>query len=199
MVLLPAHRYKSMDAQRNPDIIRYSMPNWCRWIFIGQLLILYTYASLAKIYPDWLDGTVIGLLMQSKANYPVIGGVLQEKWMHFFIAYGGIIFDGLIIPLLLWKKTRKYAFFTAIFFHLFNSVVFGIGIFPYLALAFSLFFFDAATVNRLFLKSKPLYTGNEVRIPRYGSLGVLVFVTYLLIHIALPLRHYFFEDNVLWT
>jgi vitamin K-dependent gamma-carboxylase len=78
-------------------------------------------------------------------------------------------------------------------------VVFGIGIFPYLALAFSLFFFDAATVNRLFLKSKPLYTGNEVRIPRYGSLGVLVFVTYLLIHIALPLRHYFFEDNVLWT
>ena len=199
MVFLPAHRYKSMDAKRNPDIIAYSMPNWCRWIFIGQLFILYTYATLAKLYPDWLDTTVIALLMKPKAEYPLIGELLQQKYMHYFIAYGGIMFDGLIIPLLLWKRTRKYAFFTAIFFHLFNSVVFGIGIFPYLALAFSLFFFEPKTVNRLFLKSKPLYTAHEVRIPKYGRLGAYVFVIYLLVHLALPLRHYFFKDNVLWT
>jgi len=199
MVILPAHRFKSLDARNNPAIRAHSMPNWCRWLFIGQLLILYTYASVAKIYPDWLDTSVMASLMKPKADYPIIGALLQQKFMHYFIAYGGIVFDGLIIPLLLWKPSRKYAFFTAVFFHLFNSVVFGIGIFPYLALAFSLFFFEPATVNRIFLKSKPLYRGDEVRVPRYGHLGTLLFTAYLLIHIALPLRHYYFKDDVLWT
>ncbi|WP_115462746.1 HTTM domain-containing protein [Winogradskyella aurantiaca] len=199
MVLLPAHRYKSLDAKFNPKIIKYSMSNWIRWLIIAQLFILYTYASLAKLYPDWLDTSVMAILMKPKAYYPIIGDLLQQKSMHYFIAYGGIVFDGLIIPLLLWKPTRKIAFFSAVFFHLFNSIVFGIGIFPYLALAFSVFFFSPETVNRLFLKSKPLYKTHEVRIPKYASLGTLVLFSYILIHIALPLRHHFFKDNVLWT
>lgn len=199
MVLLPAHHYKSVDTKQNPELISHSMPNWCRWIFILQLLILYTYAALAKIYPDWLDTSVIEILMRSKANYPLIGEVLQQKPLHYFIAYGGILFDGFIIPMLLWKRTRKWAFFTAVFFHIFNSIVFGIGIFPYLALAFSVFFFEPQTVKRLLLKSKPLYTGNDITIPKFGQLAGAVFVLYLFIQIALPLRHYFFKDNVLWT
>ena len=199
MVLLPAHHYKSVDAKRHPDIVSYSMPNWCRWIFIGQLLILYNYASLAKIYPDWLDTSVIEILMRSKAKYPLIGHLLQQKPMHYFIAYGGIVFDGLIIPMLLWKRSRKVAFFSAVFFHLFNSIVFGIGIFPYLALAFSVFFFEAKTVNRLLLKSKPLYTKDDIQVPNLSQLGTLVFGLYFAVQIALPLRHYFFEDTVLWT
>jgi hypothetical protein len=62
-----------------------------------------------------------------------------------------------------------------------------------------LFFFEPKTVNRLFLKSKPLYLGDEVRVPKFGHLGTVVFVVYLLIHLALPVRHYFFKDDVLWT
>ena len=81
------------------------------------------------------------MLMQSKADYFLIGGLLQERWVHFFITYTGILFDLLIVPLLLIKRTRKWAFFASIFFHLFNSFVFQIGIFPYMSLAFSLFFF----------------------------------------------------------
>lgn len=199
MVLLPAHTYKSLDAKYNPSIVTNHMPNWCRWIIIGQLFILYSYASLAKIYPDWLDTTVIALLMKPRANYPVIGELLQTQPIHYFIAYGGILFDGLIIPLLLWKKTRRYAFITAVFFHLFNSIVFGIGIFPYLALAFSLFFFKPETVRNLFLKSKPLYDKGEIIIPKHAKPIQLAFIVYLVIHLVLPLRHYYFTDNVLWT
>lgn len=199
MVLLPANRYASIDVKLNPSLKQISMPAWCKWIFILQLLILYTYASIAKLYPDWLDTTVVALLMQGKANYPIIGDLLQQKPVHYFIAYGGILFDGLIIPLLLFKRTRQLAFFSSIFFHLFNSIVFQIGIFPYLSLAFSLFFFSSETIKTIFLKNKPLYKEGKVVIPKYGNLIVSLFIIYFVIHIALPLRHHYFKDNVLWT
>ena len=143
MVFLPAHKYASVDVKLNPEIKSYSMPQWCRWVIILQLFIVYTYASLAKFYPDWLDTSVIELMMKGKKDYILVGDFLQQKWLHFALAYGGILFDGLIVPLLLFKPTRKYAFIGSIFFHLFNSFIFQIGIFPYLALAFSLFFFSA--------------------------------------------------------
>ena len=199
MVLLPANRYASIDVKLNPSLKRLSMPSWCKWVFVLQLFILYTYASIAKLYPDWLDTSVIAILMKNKASYPIIGELLQQTPVHYVLAYGGILFDGLIIPLLLYKPTRKYAFVTSIFFHLFNSIVFQIGIFPYLSLAFSLFFFEPKTIQKIFLKKKPFYNSNDVIIPKYSKVWVALFSIYFLIHIALPLRHYFFEDDVLWT
>ncbi len=199
MVFLPANKYASLDVKQNSDLKSYSMPQWCKWVFVVQLLIVYTYASVAKLYPDWLDTTVIEILMKSRANYYVIGDLLQEKWVHHMLAYGGILFDGLIIPLLLFKRTRKYAFFVSIFFHLFNSIVFQIGIFPYLSLAFSLFFFEPKTIQKLFLKKKTFYTSEEVIVPKYKSILLGVFSIYFVIQILLPLRHYIIEDDVLWT
>lgn len=199
MVLLPAHRFASLDVRLNPSSKRISMPSWCKWVFVIQLFILYTYASIAKLYPDWLDTSVVELLMNNKINYPIIGNLLQDQWVHQFIAYGGILFDGLIIPLLLFKPTRKYAFFASIFFHLFNSIVFQIGIFPYLSLAFSLFFFEPKIIRNLFLKKKESYQSDEIFVPKFNILLISLFSIYFLIHIALPLRHHFFESNVLWT
>lgn len=199
MVFLPAHRYASVDVKQNPELKSISMPSWCKWIFVIQLFILYTYASIAKLYPEWLDSSVVALLMKDKASYPIIGNLLQNSTVHYIIAYGGIFFDGLIIPLLLFKPTRKYAFFASIFFHLFNSIVFQIGIFPYLSLAFSLFFFQPKTVQSIFLKRKPFYNAGEIIVPSNRQLLISVFSVYFIIHLALPLRHHFFEDDVLWT
>ena len=199
MVFLPANRYASIDVKLNPSLKRLSMPSWCKWVFVLQLFILYTYASIAKLYPDWLDTSVIAILMKNKASYPIIGELLQQTPVHYVLAYGGILFDGLIIPLLLYKPTRKYAFLVSIFFHLFNSIVFQIGIFPYLSLAFSLFFFEPKTIQKIFLKKKPFYNSNEVIVPKYSNVLIVCFSIYFLIHISLPLRHHFFEDDVLWT
>ncbi|TCK68058.1 vitamin K-dependent gamma-carboxylase-like protein [Winogradskyella wandonensis] len=199
MVILPAHHYASVDAKLNPKLKQISMPSWCRWAIIFQLFIVYTYASVAKLYPDWLNASVIKLLMQGKSHFPIVGSILQNEFVHYFIAYSGIIFDGLIIPLLLFKPTRKYAFFASIFFHLFNSFIFHIGIFPYLSLAFCLFFFEPKTVRNLFLKKKELYILNEIKKPKYSKTLVAVLSIYFVIQIALPLRHHFIEDDVLWT
>lgn len=199
MAIQPANAYLSLDAKTDPSIKKIAMPQWCKWIFILQMFIVYTYASVAKIYPDWLDATVIELLMQGKKHYFLVGEWLQSKLLHYVLAYGGVLFDGLIIPLLLFKPTRKIAFILSVFFHLFNSFIFQVGIFPYLSLAFILFFYELKIIHKLFLKSKPYYNLDEVKVPSYSKPFLVILTCYFLVQIALPLRHHFIEDNVLWT
>lgn len=199
MAILPADKYASIDAKNNPAKKKISMPNWCKVVIILQMFIVYTYGSIAKLYPDWLDLTVMEILMKGKQHYYIVGDLLQENWIHYFLAYGGILYDGLVIPLLLYKPTRKLAFIASIFFHLFNSIVFQVGIFPYLSLAFTLFFFDSKTINRLFLKNKPYYSENKLEIPKYNSTLIAAFSVYFIIQILLPIRHHVIQDNVLWT
>lgn len=199
MIFMPANHYFSFDAKQNPKITRLSMPNWCRLYFFLQLFILYTYASIAKMYPDWLDLTVPKLLMQSKQDYFLVGDLLQKEFIHYGIAYGGILYDGLIIPLLLWKPTRKIAFIASIFFHLFNSFIFQVGIFPYLSLAFVVFFFEPEKIHKRFLKKKPFYNDSNIIVPNHAKWFRALFILYFMIQIALPLRHHFITDDVLWT
>ncbi len=199
MAFLPANRYLSIDAKLNPSIESISMPQWCKWVFVLQMFIVYTYGSIAKLYPDWLDTSVMELLMRGKKDYYVVGELLQQKIMHYFLAYGGILFDGLIIPLLLFKATRKLAFAASIFFHLFNSFVFQVGIFPYLSLAFALFFFEPKIIQKLFLKKKTFYNKDEVKVPSYKMPLLVLFGVYFIFQIGLPLRHHFIKDDVLWT
>ncbi|PTX44786.1 vitamin K-dependent gamma-carboxylase-like protein [Christiangramia gaetbulicola] len=200
MCFLPANRWFSLDAKIKPAISKISMPRWV-WVFIVlQLWIVYTYASVAKLYPAWLDGSFPAILMRSKQDYWLVGEFLQQGWIRYAIAYFGLLFDLLIIPLLLWKPTRLPVFLAAIFFHLFNSFIFHIGIFPYMSLAFCIFFFPTETINRIFLRNKKKhYDGDEVIVPPYRNFLIGAMSVWFVIQVSLPLRHWFFKDDVLWT
>ena len=199
MAFLPANRWFSLDAKINPSIKSSSMPRWVLLILILQVWIVYTFASVAKFYPDWLDASLPAILMSSKSHYWLIGDLLQKTWVHWAIAYTGILFDLLIVPLMLWKRTRVLGFMISVFFHLFNSIVFQIGIFPYMSIAFALFFFSPEILQKRFLPKKVVYSGNEVFIPKYKNVIIGVFSIYFLFQLGLPLRHWFFKDDVLWT
>ena len=199
MTFLPANRDYSLDAKRNPSIKANHMSAYIKWAIVFQLFIVYTYASLAKMYGDWLDFSIIEILFKNKKSYPIIGGLLQEPLVHRVVGVSGILFDFLIVPALLWKPTRKWAFFASIFFHLFNSIVFQIGIFPYLALAFTVFFFEPETIRKLFFKKKAPYQGGAIIVPPQRELVLGILSLYFLIQLALPIRHYFIKDDVLWT
>lgn len=199
MAFLPAAKNHSLDAKLQPEIKKDWMHNWCRWLIIIQLFIVYTYASIAKLYGDWLDFSIIELLMSSKKDYVLVGQFLQQPWVHKCIAFFGIAFDLLIVPALLWKPTRKFAFAAGIFFHLFNSFVFQIGIFPYLSLAFCLFFFEPKSIRKLFLRAAPAMLPATSTLPKNHTLINLAIGSYLLIQVLLPIRHHFIPGDVLWT
>ncbi len=199
MVILPANGWFSLDSKQNPAVKSPSMPRWCLLVLILQVWIVYTFASVAKFYPDWLNASIPELFMKGKVDYWLIGGYLQKTWVHWCIAYVGIAFDLLIVPLMLWKRTRLLGFAISVFFHLFNSIVFQIGIFPYMSIAFALFFFSPEILQKRFLPKKKLYTTGEIIVPKYKGLLIGAFSIYFTCMLAFPLRHWFFVDDVLWT
>ncbi|MFS4417991.1 HTTM domain-containing protein [Maribacter sp. 2307ULW6-5] len=199
MCFFPAHASHSVDAKKKPTLRSNTMHSYVKWIVVLQLLIVYVYASVAKLYGDWLDFGMIEILMRPRANYPVLGPLLQEPWAHKIIGTVGILFDLLIVPALLWKPTRRFAFICSIFFHLFNSVVFHIGIFPYLSLAFCVFFFEPRTLRNVFFKKSASLTDQKVQVPSYHKGFVVVLSLYFAVQFLLPLRHHVLQGDVLWT
>jgi len=124
--------------------------------------------------------------------------------------------DLFVVPFLLFKKTRWWAFGFSVSFHLVNSIIFKIGIFPWLSIALTATFFGADFPRRLFrwliAKIKKLeklktwwdnkfHTSTNLNpIPiKTTSLGIVLIVLLCLTHISLPLRHHFFKGNVAWT
>jgi vitamin K-dependent gamma-carboxylase len=199
MVILPAHRYASFDAKQNVAIKKLTMPRWISLFMIALICIVYFYATVAKFYPDWLDGTVTRNLFSSKKEYPIVGFLFDKHWFHLFIAYAGIGFDGLVVPLLLWSRTRTIALLASLFFHLFNAVIIQIGIFPFFALSFILFFYNPKTIRKIFLRKKPEISVNNEHDFELKSAFLYLLIPFFVVQLLLPLRHNFIEGNVFWT
>ncbi len=196
MIFLPAHRSASVDAIRVPGLRKEHMSRLIYVFIIALIWIVYAYASVAKFYPDWLDGSFPRYLMSIRGKS---WNLLQEPWTHEAIKYFGLFFDLLIVPFLLWKRTRWLAVAASVFFHIFNSIVFKIGIFPYLALSFLIFFFSVEKIHQWFLWKKDFYSKDEVIVPKNRNWILGVSGVFLLIMFLLPLRHWTIKDDVFWT
>lgn len=196
MLLMPAHRAFSLDAKAGRVERSLTCPSWCVLYFQLQFAIVYFFGTLAKLYPDWLAATPAKLWLRSKADYPIVGSLLEQEWFAYFISYGGIFYDGLIIPLLLYKRTRFLAIVFSLFFHLFNSAIFHVGIFPYFALAIAIFFFTPETIRRRFFPKRPAVVPH-IQVNKNTWITPL-FIGFFILQIILPLRHHFIPGNVLW-
>ncbi|WP_221408160.1 HTTM domain-containing protein [Fulvivirga imtechensis] len=199
MCLVPAQAYASMDAKRRPALKSLICPQWCLWIFALQITIVYIYASVAKMHADWFYAKPVSIWFDYKSDYFLIGPLLAKKWFQYAVAYGGILFDLLIAPGLIWKKTRKYAFIASIFFHIFNSAVFQVGIFPYMGIAIGVFFFEPEVVRKIFFKKKPkpAVVNDSLYSPK--PLLIMALAVYFVIQLLLPLRHWLFPGSSIWT
>lgn len=205
MIFLPANQEKSLDVKLGNTSFKQTMPNWIRIVFMTMVGIVYTYAAIAKFYPDWLDGTYTRNLLATAPIFDFIprdsflSYLFSQKWFYLFIAYAGICYDLFIVPLLLFKRTRTIALIGSLVFHLFNSITLHIGIFPYFALSFALFFYPPNQIRKLFLRN----TRTEESIPALDyqnqKIFYYLFVPFLIIQLLLPLRHHCIKGNVFWT
>lgn len=197
LLFLPANKNYSVDAKINPKIKTNFMPAWCSWVMVFQVAIVYFFAAVAKFYPGWLNGDFTGILFNKSSN-EFLGDIYRQKWFHYFIAYSGLLYDLLIVPLLLWKRTRWLAFAASLIFHLSNNFHLSIGIFPFLALSFSLFFFPPEDIRKLFLRNTAV-TLETVNPQKNKKILIYFFIPFFIIQLALPVRHYFIKGDVLWT
>jgi len=195
MVFVPANSRLSLDVRwrltdRNPYCYR-----WQLHIFIFQIACVYFFAALAKINFDWLHAIPAKYWTVRKQGTPVIGWALRYSFAPWIISYGGLLFDLLVVPGLLYKKTRKVFFILSLVFHLTNAYLFSIGIFPFLAISLNIFFLDSSTFKSILKQPQP----KLLPIPKYQKLVCSLLTLYVFIQLLLPLRHFFFSPNVDWT
>lgn len=199
MIFIPANQYASLDVKMGKVQKQNTMPYWVSLVFVTQIAIVYFYASIAKFYPDWLDGTFTKLLLTGATSNEFLKQLFSNKYFYVFVAYAGILFDLLIVPLLLFKKTRTIALIASLTFHLFNAIFLQIGIFPFFALSFSLFFYPPEKIRKLFFKNKPEIDASTKQ-NFFGKKIILYFLfPFLCVQMLLPLRHHLIKGDVLWT
>ncbi len=198
MCLLPAHRYFSLDVKYRNIKQHNNMLAWMKYLLIFQITCVYVFGGIAKIYPDWLDGTFPKMLLQTKASFPVIGQYFTKKWFYMGIAYGGLLFDLCIIPLLSYKRTRLFGFLLSLIFHSFNSIVFQVGVFPYLSISFALFFYSDQFIQKWFFPKKNYYKPSQKDLSKNNTTVILLSL-YVILQLFLPLRQYFIQGTPFWT
>ena len=198
MSIMPANKRASLDVKFGITKASNVCYKWCIQLFIIQIAIVYVYASIAKMYPDWLLAKPVQIWFSSRANHPTFGFLFGNKAFCFFISYMGIIFDLLIVPALLWKRTRSLSVVAMLIFHYFNGVVFGIGVFPFLAMSLNVFFFPGKTFdNVLGIETKIA----ELEPPSLSTQKLItgIFCIYIVWQVLTPLRHHLIKGDVLWT
>ena len=204
LIFVPANRAFSIDAWLHPQMRTDQVPAWTLWILRGQMGIVYFYGGIAKISPDWLRGEPMRMWLAESTDLPIVGRFLQENWAVYLISYGGLLLDLLIVPLLLWRRTRVAAFCLVVGFHLANARLFSIGIFPWFAIAATALFLSPDWPRRMFavLSRTPILreSSNRAADPQQNKPLVLILIaTYSAIQLLVPFRHLLYPGNVAWT
>ena len=204
LAIVPAHRALSFDVRMRPSLRSNSAPAWSLWLLRFQIAVVYIFAGLVKLSPDWLRGEPMRYELAHATRAPIVGRFFSDEWAAYAVSYGGLLFDLLIVPLLLWRRTRLAAFCAVVIFHLTNALWAGIGMFPWLAIAASALFFPPDWPRRILVKlsfARPKAPRLDSKAPS-GFKGATILsglAIYAAIQIFLPLRHLAYRGGIEWT
>lgn len=210
MIFLPAHVSFSLDAY-NRKLSFTTVPKWtidCVKLLLG---VVYFYAGLAKINSDWLCKAMpLKIWLPSNYDMPILGSnLMQQDWFHFTMSWSGMLYDLSIPFLLLYKKTRGFAFVAVVIFHVFTRVLFPIGMFPFIMILATLIFFDASLhlkiigfLKRVFKRfgfSKEVSVSAHYNYPQSKRFILPVLALFFAIQLLLPFRYALYPGELFWT
>ena len=195
------------ENRSNGDFEEVLAPLWTIWVLRAQIGIVYVFAGIAKLNPDWLlHALPMRIWLYQHGDLPLIGTLLQETWVAYAMSWSGALFDLMIVPALLWRRTKPFAYATLVAFHLATWVLFPqLGVFPWLMIGLSLVFFDPDWPRRVlrFFRLPSRTSAGEA----YAGVGnqwrirtiLVALALFAAIQLALPLRHFAYPGNVRWN
>ena len=203
LIFLPLNRALSLDVRLGLVPPAPWVPAWTLYAVRLQLVVVYLFAGFAKLNPDWLFAAQpLRIWLRASTELPVIGFAFDRVWVAYVVSWAGLLFDLNVPFLLLWKRTRLFAYSAVVAFHVLTALLFPIGMFPWIMMVSTLLFFsgeDVGTVTKAFgrpLRTSAPHTLFSVR----ASAPVLVVVSlFFLFQTGMSLRHALYPGNVLWT
>jgi hypothetical protein len=224
MIFLPANRQWSWDVLCKPALQRNTIQAWSLWVLPMMMGIVYFYGAVAKMNSDWLlEANPLRAWLKSRDDMPLLGWLWASHATAYTMAWGGMLLD-LTAPFLLsFRRTRAWAFGFILLFHFTNTLIFQIGIFPWLSISLSLLFFPPDWPRRAwaFAQQKISWLQRverwwDKKLQAHGNMpdnnladgvppaypvpivkAALAFL--ILFHLAMPLRHWLFPGDVAWT
>ncbi|GAA4274463.1 HTTM domain-containing protein [Aquimarina gracilis] len=208
MIFLPANAYYSLDA-RIKGISFQQIPKWSIDTIKLLLGIVYFYAGLAKLNSDWLlKAMPLKIWLPSKYSIPLLGDLMHQEWVHYLFSYTGAVYDLTVPFLLLYKRTRIFAFVLVVVFHVLTRVLFPIGMFPYIMIVSTLIFFDANLhhkilqfISKLFRIDKHFYDSGTTLLftQKRDKIVLSILSVFFVIQLLLPFRYLLYPGELFWT
>jgi hypothetical protein len=225
LIFLPANRAFSLDVLIRPKLFRSKVPAWTIHILIFQLVVVYTFAGIAKIQSEWLFRAMpMAIWLPERSGTPILGYFFQFEETAFLFSWFGAFYDLTIAYFLLFRKCRPWAYVAVVVFHLMTFLLFNIGMFPFIMIFGTLIFFSAEWHDRLLgwfgynaqtdekfgtRRHGDTEIGNEFD-GKFGTwrhgdteirrkLIASFLCVYVFVQILMPLRHWLYDGSVLWT
>ena len=204
LIFVPANCKFSVDSFRKK--IEYEkVPIWTIDVIKVILFIVYFYAGLAKINSDWLIRAMpLSIWLPGKYDLPIIGFLMDQKWVAYAMSWCGMVYDLLIGFFLFSKKYRNVAFLFVVIFHLMTAIFFpSIGMFPYIMITSTIIFLDKKvhlTIIRYINKIFFISSKNKI-LTTYKAKNISVYIlsVFLLIQILLPFRYMLYGGELFWN
>jgi len=209
MVLLPVNGFWSLDAKLGRTPASDVVPAWVVWMLRFQIGVPYFFGGVAKLNGDWLRGEPLRMWMAVRTDVEPFHTLLTNASVIWFMVYGALLLDLLVVPLLLYRKTRLAAYVVVCGFHFINVWLFGLYIFPWLMMAATLIFFPPDWPLRLLQRfgSAEETDGESATVAPLGSptppptwtLLPTILVLWVVLQSLIPLRHIAIEGSSSWT
>ena len=207
MIFVPANRSASLDKRLFKKIHTEVAPAWSLWLLRFMIGIPYFFGGIAKINSEWLQAEPLKMWIQHNRSISSFSHIFQNDLVIYFMVYSGMMLDLLIVPALLYKKTRKWGFLLIVLFHLLNSQLFEIGIFPWFMIAATSLFFDPDWfrklinyVNRNCWSLKTInFSGKTENSSAKQKIILTALSIWVCAQVIIPLRHFFIPGSVHWT
>lgn len=193
-----------------PDA-QFRMPQWCRFIILFQLTVVYCYAGWAKINSDWLlEALPLRIWLPAHDDLPIIGPLLVYPETAYLFSWFGMLYDCFIAFFLFYSRTRPLAYSTVIVFHVLTGLLFQIGVFPWVMIGSTLIFFSIRWHERnlnILRNSKVFSSIFKLNYPNSSAenqfqlgplLRIFLFV-FIVFQLVFPWRYLLYPGNLFWT
>jgi len=202
MAFFPLSASFSLDAVQGRVARRSTLPAYALGLFRFQVATVYIGAALAKCGSDWLvHGWPLNTWLSGQVDVPVVGALLHTPGVALVASWAGMLHDFAVPLLLLWRRTRPYAYAALLSFHAITCTWFNIGIFPVLMPMAATLFFDASWPRRLLHRLSAAIPasvpgGATVRLVPVSALCAAAL--YCGVQAVVPFRNHLYGGNVLW-